>query len=104
MKTLLQNSEKERDKCWFLFKTSFIKPLVAQFKLEPLFISFVSFFVVAAHLINFSVMEADCTHKLLRRPLCSTTECETGLFRQQAHKTPFYKHFVHYTFLNFMNF
>ena len=36
MKTLLQNSEKERDKCWLLFKTSFMKPLVAQFTIEPL--------------------------------------------------------------------
>ena len=52
MKTLLQNSEKERDKCWLLFKTSFMKPLVAQFILKPLFISFVSFFAVAARLIN----------------------------------------------------
>ena len=52
MKTLLQNSEKERDKCWLLFKTSFMKPLVAQFTLEPLFISFVSFFAVAARLIS----------------------------------------------------
>ena len=52
MKTLLQNCEKERDKCWLLFKTSFMKPLVAQFTLKPLFISFVSFFAVAARLIN----------------------------------------------------
>ena len=52
MKTLLQNSEKARDKCWLLFKTSFTKPLVAQFTLEPLFISFVSFFAVATCLIN----------------------------------------------------
>ena len=51
MKTLLQNSEKERDKCWLLFKTSFMKPLVGQFTLEP-FISFVSFFAVAVHLIS----------------------------------------------------
>ena len=29
-------------------------------------------------------MEADCAHKLPGRPLCDTTECETGLFRQQA--------------------
>ena len=52
MKTLLQNSEKERDECWLLFKISFMKPLVAQFTLEPLFISFVSFFAVAARLIH----------------------------------------------------
>ena len=52
MKTLLQNSEKERDKCRLLFKTSFMKPLVAQSTLEPLFISFVSFFAVVARLIN----------------------------------------------------
>ena len=52
MKSLLQNSEKERDKCWLLFKTSFMKPLVAQFTLEPLFISFVSFFSVVARLTN----------------------------------------------------
>ena len=30
MKILLQNSEKERNKCSLLFKTSFMKPLVAQ--------------------------------------------------------------------------
>ena len=52
MKTLLQNSEKKRDKCWLLFKTSFMKPLVAQFTLDPLFISFLSFFAVAPSLIN----------------------------------------------------
>ena len=52
MKTLLQNSEKERDKCWLLFKTSFMKPLVAQFTFEPPFISFVAFFAVAARLIS----------------------------------------------------
>ena len=52
MKTLLQNSEKERDKCWLLFKTRFLKPLVAQFAPEPLFIFFVSFFAVTARLIN----------------------------------------------------
>ena len=75
MKNLLQNSEKERDECWLLFKISFMKPLVAQFTIEPLFISFVSFFPVAAR-----VMEADCAHKLPGRPLCGTTECETGLF------------------------
>ena len=40
-------------------------------------------------------MEADCAHKLPVRPLCSTSECETGLFRQQARKTPFYKHYLH---------
>ena len=45
MKTLLQNNEKE-------LETSFIKPLVAQFTLQPLFICFVSFFAVAAHWIN----------------------------------------------------
>ena len=43
-------------------------------------------------------MEADCAHKLPGRPLCGTTECETGPFRQQARKTPFYKH-IHYKFL-----
>ena len=56
MKTLLKNSEKKkkkkRDKCWLLFKTSFMKPLVTQFTLEPLFISFVSFFAVGVCLIN----------------------------------------------------
>ena len=52
MKTLLQNSEKQRDKCWLLFKTSFMKPLVAQFTLKPLFIPFVSFLAVAASLIS----------------------------------------------------
>ena len=45
-----------------------------------------------------SLMEADCVHKLPGRPLCGTTECETGLFRQQARKTPFYKH-LHYKFV-----
>ena len=53
MKTLLQNSLKERDKCWLLIKTSFMKPLVVQFTLEPLFISFVSLFAAAPYLINF---------------------------------------------------
>ena len=45
-----------------------------------------------------SLMEADCANRLPGRPLCGTTECETGLFRQQASKTPFYKH-LHYKFL-----
>ena len=44
-------------------------------------------------------MEADCAHKLPGRPLCGTTECETGLFRQEVRKTPFYKHYIHYKFL-----
>ena len=52
MKTFKQNSEKERDKCWLLSKISFMKPLVAQFTLEPLFISFVSFFAVVTRLTN----------------------------------------------------
>ena len=53
MKTLLQNSEKKkRDECWLLFKKSFKKPLVTQFTLKPLLISFVSFFAVATSLIN----------------------------------------------------
>ena len=34
-------------------------------------------------------MEADLVHKLPVRPLCGTTECETGLFRQQARKKIF---------------
>ena len=42
MKILLQNSEKDivinGDKCCLLFKTSFMKPLVAKFTLELLFI------------------------------------------------------------------
>ena len=81
MKTLLQNSEKERDKCWLLFKTSFMKPLVAQFTLEPLFLSFVFFFAVASRTFDQShnLMEADCAHKLPGRPLCGTVECETGV-------------------------
>ena len=44
-------------------------------------------------------MEADYAPKLPGRPLCGTTECETGLFRQQACKTPFHKHYLHYKFL-----
>ena len=52
MKALLQNSGKERDKCGLLFKTSFMKQRAAQFTLALLFISFVSFFAVAAYLIN----------------------------------------------------
>ena len=52
MKTLLPNSEKERDKCWLLLKRSFMKPLVAQFTLESLFIFFVSFFAIVTRLIN----------------------------------------------------
>ena len=46
-----------------------------------------------------SLMEADYAPKLPGRPLCGTTECETGLFRQQACKTPFHKHYLHYKFL-----
>ena len=52
MKTLPQDSVKEREKCWLLFKITFMKPLVAEFTLEPLFISFVSFVAVATRLIN----------------------------------------------------
>ena len=33
-----------------------------------------------------SLTEADSAHKLPVRPLCGTTECETGVFRQQARK------------------
>ena len=40
-------------------------------------------------------MEADCPYKLLGRPLCGPTECETSLFRQQAHKIPFYKDYLY---------
>ena len=43
-------------------------------------------------------METDCAHKLPGRPFCGTTEFETGLFCQQARKTPFYKHYRHYSF------
>ena len=46
-----------------------------------------------------SLMEADCAHKIPGRPLCGTTECEMGLFHQQACKTPFYKHYFHYKVL-----
>ena len=46
-----------------------------------------------------SLMEADCAHKLLGRPLCGTTECETGPFRQQARKTLSCKHYLHFKFL-----
>ena len=52
MKTLLQNIEKQRDKCWLLFKINLMKPLVARSTLEPLFIFFVYFFSVAARLVN----------------------------------------------------
>ena len=55
MKTLLQNSEKEHHKFWMHFKTSFMEPPVAQFTLESLFISLVSFFAVAARLISLMV-------------------------------------------------
>ena len=71
-----------------------MKPLVAQFTLEPLFISFVSFFAVATRLISLSLMEADYAHKFPGRSLCTTTESETGLFLQQARKTPFYITFI----------
>ena len=40
-------------------------------------------------------MKADCASKLPGRPLCGTTECEAGLPRHQARKTPFYKHYLH---------
>ena len=99
MRTLLQNSEKERDECWLFFKKSFMKPLVVQFTLEPLFISFVFFFAVGTFDQSHSLMEADCAHKLPGGRLCSTTECETGLFCQQTRKTPFYKHYLPYKFL-----
>ena len=46
-----------------------------------------------------SLMEAHCAHKHLGRSLCGTTECETSLFREQVHKTPFYKLYLHYKFL-----
>ena len=46
-----------------------------------------------------SLMEVDCARKHQNRPLCGTTECETGLFHQQACKTTFYKHYLHYKFL-----
>ena len=52
MKTLLQNSEKERDKYWLIFKTSYMKPLLAEFPPEPLFIFFVPFFAAASFSIN----------------------------------------------------
>ena len=52
MKTLLQNSEKERDKYWLIFKTSYMKPLLREFTLEPLFIFFAPFFAAAAFFIN----------------------------------------------------
>ena len=45
------------------------------------------------------LMEADCVHKLPGRHLCCTIDCETVSFRQQARKTPFYKHSLHYNFL-----
>ena len=97
MKTSLQNSEKERDKCWLLFKISFTKP---QFTLEPLLTSFVIFLCSSRKFDqSHSSMEADCALKLPGCPLCGTTECETGLFRQQARKIPFYKHYLHYKFL-----
>ena len=41
---------------------------------------------------SYSLMEAGCAHKPPAHPLCGTTECETGLFCQQARKTSFYKH------------
>ena len=90
MKTLLQNSEKEHDKCWLLFKTGFMKPLVARFTLEPLFISFVSFFCSSRTFDqSHSLIKDDCAHKLPGRPLCGANECETGLFGQQARNTLF---------------
>ena len=52
MKTLPQNNERELEKYWLIFETSFIKPLVAQFTLQPLSNCFVSLFAVAARLIN----------------------------------------------------
>ena len=45
-----------------------------------------------------SLMEADCAYKLPGRRLCGT-QCDRGRFRQQARKTPFYKHYLHYKFL-----
>ena len=50
-----------------------------------------------------SLVEAGCAHKLPGCSLCGTTECETGLFCQQARKTPFYKH-LHYKFVKLYEF
>ena len=52
MNILLKNSEKVRDKCWLIFKQSFMKPLVAQFTLVPLFILFLSFFAIVVRLVD----------------------------------------------------
>ena len=34
--------------------------------------------------ISVPLMKADCGHKFSGRPLCDTSGCETGLFRQPA--------------------
>ena len=44
-------------------------------------------------------MEADYAYKLPGHPPCGATECEMGLFRQQARKIQFYKHYLYYKFL-----
>ena len=64
-------------------------------------LDFFCIFLCSSHTFDqsHSLIEADFAHELPDRPLCSTTECETGLFRQQVRKTPFYEHYLHYKFL-----
>ena len=64
-------------------------------------LSFFCIFLCSSHTFDqsHSLMEADCAHKLSGHPLYGTTEFETGMFRQQVRKTPFYKQYLHYKFL-----
>ena len=57
---------------------------------------FLCIFLCSSHTFNqsHSLMEADYAHKFPGRSLCTTTESETGLFLQQARKTPFYITFI----------
>ena len=69
-------------------------------------LDFFCIFLCSSHTFDqsHSLIEVDRAHELPDRLLCGTTECETGLFRQQARKTPFYKHYLHYKFLKLLMF
>ena len=99
MKSVLQNSEKEPDKCWLL--CWLLHETSGHTIYSRATLHFLCIFLCSSRTFDqsHSLMEAECTHKLPGCPLCGTTECETGLFCQQACKTLFYKHYLHYKFL-----
>ena len=83
MKTLLQNKEKERDKCWLLFKKK-LHETTGHTIYTRATLHFLCIFLGSIRTFDqsHSLMEADCALKLPGRPLCGTFDCETGLFRQ----------------------